>query len=717
MTRSTRQRVLRGILAALAVAPCAGISQEPNHEESTVEISISPNPFSEGLLENTRPVSALSRREIETRAQSTLGETIAHEPGVSSTFAGAGASRPVVRGFAGERVRVLRNGVTTGDVSDLSEDHVTVADPFDAQRIEILRGAETLRFGSSAIGGAVNVIDRAIPEEALAHRLSGEILSRAGDRADGERSLASRLEGNAGVFQWTLSGFSRDTDNYRIPSEAESQYLRDREGEAHVGDSPSGGRLENSSSSSWSTTLGGSYLWERGFAGLSFGAFESQYGVPVVHGDSRDHAYEHHEEHDGDPHDEPSDAHSEHEGHGGAVRIHAQQNRFDSRAQVNLNSGFFESLSYRVGLSSYEHTELEGGEAVNRFQRDELEGRVELAHHQRGRWDGSFGAQLRYDDLSARGDEAYFIPTTTISPALFLFEKLALSESQRLGSLSLGAGARVESVTLDPRGRSGAQFFPFSLSAGPVWELGDHGAYSIGLTAAFSERAPSAVELYADGAHYARQIFEVGDPELSTERSWGVDLVMRKNYRAVTGSLTPFVQQFTDFITLAPTGETRQGLDVSQYRPVDARFWGVEGVVSVDLNQLLERSSAHAFTLEGQVDLVRARNLSDSDDMPRIPPLRTIVRARYTYGERLNAMVESVFAESQRDTSPYELPTDGYTALSSELRVRPVLSRSLELFLRGTNLLDEEVRVHSSFLKDLAPLRGRALMVGVRVSL
>lgn len=659
-------------------------------------ITVSSSPLNPSLLEYGKPISVMDEEEIESSMEPTLGEAVRLEPGVRSSFFGQGSSRPVIRGFAGDRVKVLRNGVTTGDVSDVSEDHVVVADPMQAKQIEILRGPETLLYGSGAIGGAVNVTDDSIPETSLGKPMEASLLGQLGNSADEEKTLGVKLRGESGKFNWHVSGFARETDDYSIPSFAESSRLREleelEEGEdAHDEEEETEGRVENSATETWGATLGGSYVWNKGFFGVSVSGFGSDYGVPG-HVEGEEHGKEEEEE---------------------TVQIESEQLRVDLRGRVDDVSDFIESVKIKVGLTDYEHDEIEGGSVGSTYERDAIDARFDFLHAPIAGVSGVAGLQFIYDDFSAVGEEAFLNPTKTWAPAFFIYEQLELMDS-----LDLRFGGRIEVVSYDPNDSSSENFVPFSLSAGPIWNFGEEQNYSLGLTFAYTERAPNAVELFANGAHLARQIFEIGNSSLNKEKSWGVDFALRKNTGIITGAFSPFYQNFSNYINLAGTGAEDDGFNVFRYEGIDAYFWGYEFEAALHFDQMLDMGR-NDFTLEFQSDFVRARNDDNGGNIARIPSLRNIVRASYEFDNFFDAMVESVFVEKQDDIAEFEIPTGSYTLLNAELSTKlPFLrDHDLRLFARGRNLTNDEARVHSSFLKDLAPLRGRSFLFGVRAKL
>jgi iron complex outermembrane recepter protein len=698
---------LTALLGVISSDPC---SAQETLENLPLRVVISGTPRKQSLLEYGKPASVMNEREVESRTASTLGETIRLEPGVRSSFAGNGASRPIVRGFGGDRVRVLKNGVLTGDVSDMSEDHVVVADPMQAKQIEILRGPETLLYGSGAIGGAVNVADDSIPEESLGKPFKGSVLSQFGDSADNEKTAGVKFRAETGGLNWYFSGFARTTQDYEIPGSAESSRLLEAEGEEPA----DSGKLFGSDTETWGSTVGASHVFDNGFVGVSVSGFGSDYGVPG-------HAHTH-EEHDEHGHEDEEHHDEEHEDHvigyeeedevSEGVRIEAGQLRVDVRGQVDSISDTIDGIKFRMGLTDYQHDEIEDGNVATEYERKMFDSRVDLFHTEIAGLNGSAGFGFLYDDFSALGEEAFLTPTETVTPAFFLFEKKSLTPQ-----LDLDFGGRVEFVRHDPRGLESQEFVPFSLSTGPRWDITGDGSYTLAATVAYAERAPNAVELFADGQHLARQIFEQGATSLSKERSWGADIVFRKNTGSLTAAFTPFYQRFSNYINLAGTGEEMLDLPVYQYEETEAYFWGFEFESALVVSDIIGLSE-NTVQVEYQADYVRAQEDQESSSLPRIPPLRNIARLTYKYKDRLETMVEGVFVEAQSRVAEFELPTSSYSLLNTEVRLNleAEASRGLQVFLRGSNLTNEEARIHTSFLKDLAPLRGRAFLVGLRGS-
>jgi iron complex outermembrane receptor protein len=664
------------------------------HHHETVVVSAQADPRSANEL--AKPVAVLAGDELRLRMQPTLGETLSELPGVSSTYFGPGASRPLIRGIGGDRIRILEDGIGTFDASSTSPDHAVSFDPIGAEQIEVVRGPATLLYGSSAVGGVVNTLDGRIPDTTSDHLLSG-IIDLAGGSVSDEKSGAGALQVGRGPFIVRGDYAHRETNDIDIPGLAESAALRAEEeehaeegGEEHA-EEPVFGTLPNSAIESDSASVSAALVGRQGFLGVSGRGFDTLYGVPGGHG-----------------HAEEGEEHAEEEGHPeeAPVRIDLEQRRFDLRGGYTQPFGGFRAAKLRFGVADYQHVELEGDAVGTTFNNDAWEGRAELLHKPMGAFAGSFGAQFVSRDFEAIGAEAFVPPTETRSWALFAFEEVGN------GPLKGQFGLRYESQDADALGDSplSRSYDRLSGSAGFFWNGGS--GYTVALTLARSVKLPNAEELYSNGPHIATRAFEIGDPDLDKETSLGVDLALRKHSSRFHGELTLFANWFDKYIFDELTGEEQDGLQVVQFVQKDARFMGAELEVHLDLLE----SEPHHLDLELSGDLVRAQLTDEDEDLPRIPPARYGVALRY-HSERWNARVEGRGALEQDRIAPFELPTEGYTFLNASLGYRFFLGRTLlDLVLRGTNLTDEEGRVHSSFLKDLVPLPGRDVRLNARLT-
>lgn len=477
------------------------------------EIVVTASPDSRRESEVYQPVNVVDDREIAALLQPTIGETLNSEPGVSSTYFGPGASRPVIRGLGADRVRMLEDGVGTGDASNVSPDHAVSVDPAGAQQIEILRGPATLLYGSNAVGGVVNVISERIPDSVPAQPITGTVNLRTGTVA-GEKSGSFNLTGGQGAFAWHADASLRDTDDLETPE----------------------GTLENSSLEARSGTIGGSWVGERGYLGGSFNAFDTNYGIP---------------------------------GEEEAVRIDMEQRRFDVKGELR-ELGIFRNARIRIGRNDYEHVELEGDEIGTRFTNEATEGRLEATHRAIGRMTGSIGLQWSNSDFAAIGDEAFIPPNEAASRAVFAFEEVTN------GKWDFQFGARYESqdVTTDVEDLLDRSFDGLSGSVGAIYKA--NGSWAIATSIARAVRLPTATELYADGVHAATGQYEIGDVSLTEETSVGIDLSIRKIAGRFRGELNFFNNSFDGYIFDTPTGEEEEEVPVFRFVQRDARFRGVE---------------------------------------------------------------------------------------------------------------------------------------------
>lgn len=646
------------------------------------EIVVSASVDTRGAGEVYQPVSVVNQEELAERAQPTLGETLAQEPGVTSTYFGPGSSRPVIRGFGSDRIRILEEGVGTADASNVSPDHAVSVESSTAEQIEIVRGPATLLYGSNAVGGVVNVVDRRIPASIPTEPVTGTVQLRGGTVAD-ERGGSISLDGGFRPFAWHLDYSKRETGDYDIPGPAQHQH----EGEEPVEDL---GYLENSSLDTQNLTGGVSFVGAKGYFGIAANQFETNYGIPPG-------AHEHHEGEEGEEEEEEEEE---------FVRIDMQKQRFDLKGELTNVGRFFRNVRLRVGSSDYEHVELEGSEVGTRFLSDGIEGRLEASHNPVGALRGAFGVQLSTIDFEAIGAEAFIPPTSTSSRAAFAFEEFSA------GKWDVQLGARYENSEVDAdldADLNHRSFSGLSGSAGAIFRPIEALAVALSLTRAV--RAPTAQELFANGPHIATGQFEVGDPNLDEEISLGFDASLRKTSGRVRGELSMFENRFDGYIFEQPTADEEDELPVFRYEQRDARFRGFE----VDTHTELAHWGENHLELELGADYVRA-TLDGGGDLPRIPPFRASVGLRYQ-GPTLSASSELIRYAAQNDVAELEEETEGYTLVNATVGYRLLTSRLIHDFLlRATNLTDELARSHVSPLKERAPLPGRDLSLSYRVS-
>ncbi|WP_040309062.1 TonB-dependent receptor domain-containing protein [Asticcacaulis biprosthecium] len=656
------------LLTSLSVLALASGAVAQDHGDEPQEVIITGNGYRVTKDAMTSHVDVVTRTELDQKPAQGLGDALAYMPGVRSSSFAPGASRPVIRGLDTYRVLVLNNGLGAVDVSALSPDHAVGSDPLEAKRIEILRGPSALAYGGNAIGGVINVIDDRIPTSPASDGVDGRVTAQLSSVDDGKQLGASAKAGKGPlVFAFDLS--HRKTEDYDTPVGPESRYLTDSEGEA-----PDTGEVQTNSASELTTWgAGASWIGDFGFAGLAIKQTEMAYGVP---------------------------GHS-HEGEDaeGPVTIGLDQTRYDVRSEFNLSLAGFNRLTADAGHTDYEHTEFEGGEAGTRFVSGGSEYRVALIRDEANGLSGVIGVAGLERDFEAFGDEA-FLPSTQ-SRQTGIFTKYRYDKDV----WGLEGGVRFDRTALSAAGFD-RDFNTMSGSVGGFYRPSDHAFAGISLTR--SERAPSDVELLAEGPHAGTGQFVVGDAGFDTEVGQSLELtghitVDRHNRFAIDGHL--YASRFDNFIDLRPTGDEADGLPVFQYVQTDADLWGFELEASAGLFGW----KGQAVRLEASYDFVRGD--TDLGPIARIPP--SAVSARLTSeggGWASHLEVRSVADRTTR-LAELELPTQGYVMVNLFSSYR--FASGVTVFGEVRNLGDAEIREATSATKDLVVAPGRNVRMGL----
>ncbi|QOJ25075.1 MAG: TonB-dependent receptor [Gammaproteobacteria bacterium] len=599
-----------------------------------------------------------------------LGDTLSHELGVSSSSFGPGAGRPIIRGQDGPRVQVLENGIGTGDLSVISPDHAVATETLSASRIEILQGPATLLYGSGVSGGAVNVINARIPDR-LFKTSKADFEGRYNSALE-ERSGALSASGSMGKMSWNLEGNKRLTNDVHIP------------GRANLNDASSDvGFIRNSAIDTSNLSAGGSYVGERGFIGASVSRLDNFYGIPGPEGS----------------------------------KIDMGQTRYGLAGDLDNPLKGFEQLKVRFNYNDYRHKELTEHDIGTRFKNRELEGRAELVHAPLANWQGILGVQLQNRDFSAKGDEAFVPPSVSRSASIFMLEKRDWQRWQ------FEMGGRFEHTAHNPQAAllQTRDFNLYSVSARSVWKFIE--GYQLNLTATRGQRAPNTVALFANGFHVATNTFEQGNQMLGKETSNNFDIALQKTSGVITGKVNLFYNHVNHYIFQKSRDSNGDGLAdrvdaegvldthgaflVQDYAQTNAKFYGLEAEAIAAL--IPDTLNVRLFT-----DIVYGR-LKDNGNIPRITPQRfgfdlDFKKNAWSGNLNLTRVVR------QDRVAVLETETPGYTLMNAEMGYYMKLTKSVNytLFLQGRNLLDSDMRVHTSFLKDIAPLPGRAIVAGVR---
>lgn len=683
-------------LAVLFFTPALFAQETPPQNPAPValpEITVLGDSNKTSPLDFMPTVDEISGTRLERKKQTSLGETLSHETGVSSSFFGPNASRPVIRGMDGERIRVLNNGTGVLDASAASQDHEVAVEPMAVERIEIVRGPSALLYGSSAVGGVVNVITNRIPE-AVADGFNGKVDSRYSSNDNGGATGAAV---NYGLGHWSFhaDGTLRSSGDYHAPGYQRTQNKRDND--ALEADETEGyNKIINSANNTSSGALGGSYVFDRGYAGASYSHYDSLYGTVA-------------EQH---------------------VKIKMKQDKTDAALALK-DVGLFESIRLKNTYSDYRHEEIDHDEVGTVFTNRGDEARLEMKHKALGNFTGVWGLQSNFFTFAAVGDEKFLPQTDNQSLAAFAYEEaqwgrlkpsfgLRVDQAQVKADQTFIQDPATDPSTLPDDQRYGAgekkDFTAVSASLGGSYALDE--SNSLVLNLAYSERAPNYQELFANGPHLATDAYERGDTHLGKEQSHSLEFSYRHKDDDTKASVGAFLQDFKNFIALSPTAQTGFNPDdptdpvqLYRYTAINARFWGAEADVSHELPHLIPGG---VLELGLKFDMVKAQNTDTRENLPRITPLRETVSAVYK-ANSYTADAEIQHVEKQNDTAPNETATDAYTLVN--LGVETPIHwdvATLSVYGRVNNLFDAVARNHVSVLKEIAPLPGRNFILGVQ---
>jgi iron complex outermembrane receptor protein len=651
--------------------------------------------------------SIISDKELTRDLKPTIGETLAKLPGVSASSFGPNASKPILRGFQGDRIRVLSDGIGSVDVSNTSADHAVIIDPLLAERIEVLRGPAALLYGSSAVGGVVNVIDTRIPRSvpSKGYRLTGiatygsASTERSGGIA-GDVALANNL-----VFH--VDGSYLKTDDLKIGGYVLSPAARAQAAASAIA-APNDpvdfaatarlkGSLPNTAAETWTVGTGLAQITDRGSLGIAYSHYDSLYGVPIRYALN------------------PGDAQE-------APRLDVVQNRLDLRAEVDA-TGFLKAIRLRAAAAQYRHFELgEDNSIGTAFYNKGIEGRLELVQSTRGGWSGASGVQFFNRDFDVVGDEAFLPRNGTDQVGLFTLQQF------EFGKIKAEAGMRYEKTNLTARTlesdlrffRGSRSFDSLSASAGASYGISDD--WRVGLNVSRTGRAPSDEELFANGPHAGTQAYELGNPDFKLEKSWGVEATLHGHGRGYSLDASAYYNSFSNYIydnqspqavceaAAAPSGRSVD-LPCFVYAQADARYYGFE----VDASVKLATIGDFAINADGVADYVHA-DIVGVGPVPRIPPMR-VLGGIEAQSDRLSGRIEVEHVFDQNRIAAFDTRTPGFTMVNASLNFAPWAGNKTSLTLSANNILDVDARRASSVLKDFAPLAGRDIRLTLKVAL
>lgn len=661
-------------LAALLPAPAladpapAPADDSAPDASSKKEIVVTATPYATDSDEVPTIVAKVGQQEILRNGGASITDSLATVPGISATGFAAGASRPIVRGMDATRVRILEDGISSSDVSDIGPDHGIPIDPLSARSIEVVRGAATLRYGSQAIGGVINAINNRVPTELPSKMFSGE-LTGAYDSVSSTGETSALTDVRLGNFALHADGFYRDAQDYDTPL----------------------GTQQNSFFRGHGESLGGSYFFgpnQDSHIGAAIVQYNSKYGIP-------------------------SDT----------TYIDLRQTKALTRSSFDLGGGVLRTLNIDASYADYTHDEKEpDGTIDTTFRNKEVDSHIELLMGPLGPLrNTAVGVEIQHREFSAIGeDSSYLFPTTLQSEAGYLFTELPIGTNFRLQ-----ASGRVEHIHIDGTPASDlfttVDFTPVSGAIGALFDAGK--SVKLGLTFSSTGRAPAMTELFARGGHDGPDTFETGDPNLRIERANSLEGTLRLRMDRLRFDGSIYSTWFNNYIYGQLTGRTcdddgicidgPDGGDLKElnYRQQGAHFWGLEGEASYQLLKIANGG------LEAKVlgDYTRA-TLDDGSNVPRIPPYRIGGGLSWT-STSVDAGILILHSGRQDDFGTFDTPTPGYNQLNAQIAWRPFPQHpGIELAVVGKNLTNDVQRDAAALNRDVVVLPGRNIRLVLKIA-
>ena len=662
---------------------------------------VTSDPFGDRVVDDLiNSVTVITDEELARRQSTTLGETLDGLPGVSNSDFGPGVGRPVVRGLSGSRVQILDNGLRVVDVAGEGADHSVAISTSNASQIEILRGPATLLYGGNASGGVINVISEHFnPNFSDDINVNGQFAySGNGNQRRGDIGLSLPLSDN---FVIRTDYAAQRSDDFDIDGfQGSDQTTGDK------------GTLENSGIDADSFSLTGLYSRDWGFAALGYSRWKTSYGIPtVITGVGEEEQ----------------------------ATIQADYDRLDFRSEIDDPFAGIHTARFKVDYTEFYQAEvaskfdggvLEESGVEGEFDKDETEVRIELLHNPIGAWEGVVGLQINDADFQTGGPGGegsfYVRDNETRSYGLFVLENKETSFGHvelaaRLDYVDskpadFAADREIESeppfvgVVPNQSAKLGDRSFtPFSVSAGAIVDIDDTHHFRVSLSR--SERAPSPEQLYSFGEHHASETVEIGDPDLDEEAYTNLEIGLDRHHGPFTYNITAFYNRVSDYIyleTLTIGGAevlSDEGNNFLTNEQEDAKFYGAEFTSAWQISK-----GQMPFTLRFSADYVRAK-LDNGGDLPRISPARAGLGFDTGHGDMAFSMdYQRVFNQSK--TAELESSTDGYDLVSFDANWQPASLKGLGVFVKGRNLLNEDGRRHTSFLKDNSVIVGRSILAG-----
>ena len=676
-------------LSILAVASVSVFAAE-NEQATTLDtIRIKAHPLEQTSKDFAVADTVVDQKRLAQGAV-TIGEALSGETGISSNQFGAGSSRPVIRGQDGPRIKILQNSSENIDVSTLSPDHAVTVDPALAKQVEVIRGPSTLLFGAGTVGGLVNVTDSKLPTAMPEKGYEGNATLRYNTGSDEKLATAGVTLGLGDQVALRVEGLKREANDYIAPD-----YVHEGEKER---------RVDNTFAKGQTVNFGLSWIYDRGFTGISYSNRQDQYGLPGhsheyeschLHGLSL-HCGEHDHDEDGHDHDDHDHDHA----HEAGPWIDLKSERYDVRTELDDPFAGFKKLRAQASYTDYQHDEIEEDTIATRFKNKGYDGRLELVHNPLGAWEGVIGTQYGQQKLELTGEEAFLAPNTTKKWSVFALEHAQLNDVH----VELAARVDQQKIDIDDSSKKDFDGSAFSVSGAANWEFAPN--YKLSLVTSHQERLPLAQELYADGGHFATNTYELGNDQLSKEKSNNVELGFHYDDNTFDYHVHVYHNWFDDYI-YAQTLDRYKDFRLVQYAQDKAKFYGAEAEAGYQISPI--------YKLSVFGDYVRGK--IDNDNAPRVPAGRLGTKLNADFDDHWSGSAEYYHVFQQDKIAAYETDSQSYNMLNLGVAYSGNYSNvsDYRVFLNANNLLDDQVYQHASFLSTI-PQVGRNFSVGVNFS-
>lgn len=667
------------IFAVIAPAVFAE-EQRPNQQLETIKLQA--HPLIQSAADFAVADQVIDHKKLA-QGGVTIGDALAGELGVSSNQYGAGSSRPVIRGQDGARVKVLQYASETADVSTLSPDHAVTVDPILAKQVEIIRGPSTLLYSAGTVGGLVNVTDNKIPTQMPEKGYEGQVGLRYNSGSDEKLASVGITAAVGENFALRVEGSKRKANDYIAPN-----YVHEHDGELEKER-----RVGNTFAEGETINIGGSWIHDRGFVGLSYSNRQDQYGLP-----GHSHEYESCEVDDNrligcgaDQNEEGEEGH-----HHAGPWVDLKMERYDFRTELNDPFAGFQKLRAHASYTDYKHDEIEENSVMTNFKSQGYDARLELVHNPVANWEGVIGGQYNQQKLDISGEESLLDPTKTQKWSLFALEHKQFNDVH----VELGARFDQQKIQIDSD-KKDFDDYGFSYSGAVNWEFAP--SYKLSLVGSHQERLPLAQELYANGKHFATNTYERGNQNLSAEKSNNLELGLHYEQDKFDYHVHVYHNWFDNYI-YADTTASYEDFRLVDYTQDKAKFYGTEAQASYALTD--------AYKLSVFGDYVRGK--IDSENAPRVPAGRLGTKVDANFDDHWSGLAEYYHVFNQDKITSYEQETDGYNMLNLGVSYAGQYAKNNDyrVYFKANNLLDQQVYSHASFLSNI-PQVGRNFSVGL----